>query len=69
MLTVAKPVPIASHPVGAPWPFADAAKHLNISLRTLIRLADAGRIRSIRFGRRRLIPAQELERIASEGCN
>lgn len=54
---------------GAPWAFADAAKHLNISLRHLIRLADAGRVRSIKFSRRRLIPAAELERLASEGSN
>ena len=68
MSILQKPVPSASHSAGAPWPFADAARHLHISLRHLIRLADAGQIRSIRFGRRRLIPAVEMDRLAQEGC-
>jgi excisionase family DNA binding protein len=67
MALLEKPVPTI-RPAGAPWNFVQAAKYLNISLRTLIRLADANRVRSIRYGRRRLIPAAELERLASEGC-
>jgi excisionase family DNA binding protein len=57
------------HVAGAPWPFADCASYLSVSLRHLIRLADANKVKTIRFGRRRLIPDSEVQRLATEGCH
>jgi hypothetical protein len=34
----------------------------------LHRLIDADKVRTVRLGRRRLIPAVEIERLAREGC-
>lgn len=55
-------------PPGAPWPVTDAARYLAVSERHLFRLMDLGKVRSIRIGRRRLIPADEVQRLAQEGC-
>jgi excisionase family DNA binding protein len=52
---------------GSPWSIADAAKHLGISDRNLSRLVKAGKVKAARFGRRLLIPAAEIERLAVEG--
>jgi excisionase family DNA binding protein len=57
----------AGRPAGAPWPIPDAAGYLAVSTRHLIRLIDAGKVRSIRLGRRVLIPDAEVRRIAAEG--
>lgn len=53
---------------GSPWPIADAAKFLHVSTRHLHRLIDANKIRTIRLGRRRLLPDSEIQRLAREGC-
>jgi len=53
---------------GSPWSIPEAAKFLTISKRHLYRLIDANKVRSLRIGRRRLIPAAEVERIAKQGC-
>jgi excisionase family DNA binding protein len=45
----------------------EAAEQLRISPSTIRRDARLGRIRVIRYGRRVLIPASELARIAREG--
>lgn len=58
----------AGRPAGAPWPIPDAATFLSVSARHLWRLIDAGEVRSIRFGRRVLIPADEMNRLANQGC-
>jgi excisionase family DNA binding protein len=63
------PLSPSPRPSGAPWAFADAAQFLSVSLRHLIRLADANKVKSIRFGRRRMIPDSEVQRLASEGCH
>ena len=55
-------------PPGAPWPIDEAASYLAISSRHLHRLLDANKVRSVRFGRRRLIPDAEVQRLAQEGC-
>jgi excisionase family DNA binding protein len=55
-------------PPGAPWAIPDVARFLTISERHLHRLLDAGKVKSIRIGRRRLIPATEVERLAQKGC-
>jgi excisionase family DNA binding protein len=52
---------------GSPWPLAVAAKFLGVSHRHLVRLIDAGKVKSIRLGRRVLIADVELRRVASEG--
>jgi excisionase family DNA binding protein len=55
-------------PEGGPWPIADAANFLCVSLRHLVRLADAQKVKTIRFGRRRMIPDAEVRRLATEGA-
>jgi excisionase family DNA binding protein len=55
-------------PGGAPWPIHEAAGFLAVSARHLHRLIEAGRIKSILLGRRRLIPDTEVQRLAREGC-
>jgi excisionase family DNA binding protein len=58
----------ANRPAGAPWPIPDAAAYLSVSARHLWRLIDAGEVKAVRLGRRVLIPADELNRIATQGC-
>ncbi|MBA4192362.1 MAG: DNA-binding protein [Planctomycetaceae bacterium] len=53
---------------GSPWSFDAAAEFLTVSARHLMRLADAGKLKTIRIGHRRLIPDVEVIRIAKEGC-
>ena len=53
---------------GAPWPIPEAATFLSISERHLHRLIDAGKVKSVRLGRRRLVPDTEVQRLAREGC-
>lgn len=67
MLTSNAPNPSPRTP-GSPWPIADAATFLSISERHLHRLLDAGKVKSVRLGRRRLIPDAEVQRLAREGC-
>jgi len=43
------------------------AASLGISFDTAYRAAKAGRLRTIRFGKRLLVPVEEIERIAREG--
>ncbi len=62
------PTPSATREPGSPWTIDDAARHLGISDRHLRRLAHEGKIATIRFGRRRMIAANELERVAREGA-
>jgi len=69
MVTQSIAPPVLSHPAGSPWPLIDAARYLKVSHRHLVRLIDADKVKTIRFGRRRLIPAAELERLALEGSN
>ena len=57
-----------NRPPGASWPIQDAARFLTISERHLHRLLDAHKVRSLRLGRRRLIPDAEVQRLAREGC-
>ncbi len=68
MKTAMFPPLTAGHPVGGPWSIPDAAAYLSVSNRHLWRLIDGGAIRAIRFGRRVLIPADELTRLAEKGC-
>jgi excisionase family DNA binding protein len=53
---------------GSPWPINDAALFLHVSTRHLHRLLDTNKVRSLRLGRRRLIPDSEVQRLAREGC-
>jgi len=45
----------------------EAAFLTGVSVHTITRDVNLGRIRSIRYGRRVLIPAEEVRRIAGEG--
>lgn len=67
-MTVPATLHVDGRPAGAPWPVPDAAAYLGVSARHLWRKIAEGEIRSIRFGRRVLIPADELTRLAAEGC-
>lgn len=53
---------------GAPWSIPEAAEFLTVSERHLYRLLDANKVRSVRLGRRRLIPDAEVRRLAGHGC-
>jgi hypothetical protein len=48
-------------------PLRQVAASFGTSFDTFYRAAKAGRIKTIRFGRRLFVPAQEIERIAREG--
>jgi len=68
MATTNSQPPAPTRPAGAPWPIPDAATFLTISERHLHRLLDAGKVRSLRIGRRRLIPDSEIQRLSTQGC-
>ncbi len=46
----------------------EAAGSLNVSTFTLRRLIDAGQVHSVTIGSRRLIPEEEVARVAREGA-
>lgn len=54
---------------GAPWDMAAVARFLGLSTRHVVRLADGGKLETIRFGRRRLVPDREVRRVAAEGTH
>lgn len=64
-MPVARPARLSD---GSPVSFSAAAVHLGISERHLYRLRDSKQVRTIRFGRRVMIPADELQRLATKGC-
>lgn len=45
------------------YPIPESAYLLGISARGLYRLIDAGHLRTVKLGRRRLVPADELDRM------
>jgi excisionase family DNA binding protein len=47
---------------------AEASRFLGVSIFTLRRLADAGAIKTVNIGARRLVPAAELERVTQQGA-
>lgn len=51
-------------PIEAPIPLPHAARALNMSKATLTKYVQRGQVRGVRLGRRWLIPAAELRRIA-----
>ena len=68
MSAPSEPAKAAYRPAGSPWPIPAATTFLSVSTRHLHRLLDAGMVRSVRLGRRRLIPDAEVQRLAREGC-
>jgi excisionase family DNA binding protein len=61
-------IPTATvRPPGAPWSMSEAATYLQVSVRHLQRMADAGHAKSIRIGKRVLIPDTEVRRLAENG--
>jgi excisionase family DNA binding protein len=59
---------VPARPGGAPWSMRDAAAYWGVSERHVAGLAAANKIRTIKIGARRLVPADEVERVAHEGC-
>jgi excisionase family DNA binding protein len=57
----------SARPCGAPWSISEAAKHLGLCERTIRRLIENKRVRAIKFGRRLMIPDQEIKRISETG--
>lgn len=55
--------------VQIPWSVNEVCKVLRSSKWRIVKLMDEGLIRSFRVGRTRLIPADEVKRIMSEGTN
>jgi excisionase family DNA binding protein len=58
---------IVSRQAGAPWSIEAAAEYLGVTTQHLYTLRIAGKIKTIKLGRRRLIPDAELQRLATEG--
>lgn len=55
-------------PKGKPWTFAEAAAHLDVSVKHVRFLADSNRIATIRIGKRaRRISDAEMSRVCKEG--
>lgn len=50
-----------------PWSILEASRFLGVSSRHLIRQIELSKVRTIRMGRRRLIPDAEVQRVATEG--
>lgn len=55
--------------LGRGFPRDDAASRLGISVRSLIRLEESGKIRTIRIGHRVIVPASEIARLLAEGTS
>ena len=52
---------------GRPWSYPEAAEFLGVCEATVARACRDARIKAVAFGRRRLIPDDELRRVAREG--
>lgn len=48
---------------------AEAARRLGVSRATIYGLLEHGQLRSVKVGRRRLIPVSELHRLVGDGGN
>lgn len=57
----------APHSPGSPWHLLDASRFLGVSHRHLVRLIDAGKVKTIRFGRRVFLTDAEVKRLATKG--
>jgi excisionase family DNA binding protein len=57
--------PKGDGPSGKPWTIRDASKHLGVSDAHLRRLIKNGEIRGMKLGWRRLIPDDEVRRLAA----
>ncbi len=54
-------------PAGKPWSYREAAAALGVCEVTVARAARAGRVKSLRVGRRVFLPDAELRRLQVEG--
>ena len=50
------------------WSVQETAKRWSVSPFTVRRLIDAGEVRSVTIGARRLVPVSEIERCETEGA-
>jgi excisionase family DNA binding protein len=60
--------PIPTRPAGQPWTLREASDFLQVSARTLTRMAEAGKLKVLRVGVARgrvLIPDAEMRRLIS----
>lgn len=63
MRSLFKTPPVQREP-GDPWPLAEAAKRLGVSVRTLTRMEKRGKLRLIRdLGSRPKVPDSEVQRL------
>lgn len=62
-----KPTEPKPHEPGLPWSLAAAAKRLGVSEGLLRKAKKNGTLRTISFGRRVMVPDDELERVARCG--
>lgn len=60
--------PATARPAGALWELPAAAGFLCVSARHLQRQIAADKLGSVRIGRRRLLPDEEVQRLARDGC-
>jgi excisionase family DNA binding protein len=66
-MTMTATKPTTAREAGRPWPLLEAAEYLNVSTRTLTRLAEADQLRLVRLGLGRgrvLVPDSEVRRLA-----
>jgi hypothetical protein len=56
-----------ARPPGSPWSLRDAAAFWGVSERHVAGLVAEDKVRSIKIGARRLIPDDEVRRVAREG--
>ena len=56
-----------ARPEGKPWSLRAAAAFWGVSERHVAHLVATSRVRSITIGRRRLLPDDEVKRVAREG--
>lgn len=49
----------------AAYSLAETAASLGLSRRTLYELMDAGKLATVKLGKRRLVPARELDRLVT----
>ena len=67
LLTSPLDAPAAGREAGKPWELAEVSEFFNVCLATAQRAGRSGRLRTIRVGRRVLVPDDEVRRAAAEG--
>lgn len=50
------------------WPVEEVSRRFSVSAFTVRRLIKSGHLRSVRVGKRVLIPESEVQRVIRDGC-